>query len=128
MQLETRDHFGSGCVTRMSLREIGCCGAYCRTCKAYANKKCKGCKIGYGPGGRDLEKARCPMKVCCLKKGLNTCADCALLDTCVTINRFFGKKGYKYQKYKQAILFVKAEGYEKFLKIAAKWTNAYGKY
>jgi len=38
---------------------IGCCGAYCKTCKPFITKNCKGCKIGYEPGGRDLSKAKC---------------------------------------------------------------------
>lgn len=36
--------------------EIGCCGAYCKTCREF-EKTCKGCKLGYlgrlsefGPG------------------------------------------------------------------------------
>ena len=26
--------------------EIGCCGAYCKTCREF-EKTCKGCKLGY---------------------------------------------------------------------------------
>ena len=33
--------------------EIGCCGAYCGTCREYL-KTCKGCKPGYLDGSRDL--------------------------------------------------------------------------
>ena len=31
----------------MSISEIGCCGAYCRTCSAFIEQVCKGCKVGY---------------------------------------------------------------------------------
>lgn len=48
--------------------EIGCCGAYCGTCREF-EKTCKGCKPGYLDGSRDLNRARCKMKKCCLTKG-----------------------------------------------------------
>ena len=38
--------------------EIGCCGAYCKTCREY-QKSCKGCKQGYLDGSRDLSRAKC---------------------------------------------------------------------
>ena len=31
---------------------------------------CKGCKIGYDTGERDIAKAKCAMKVCCVRRGL----------------------------------------------------------
>lgn len=112
----------------MSLKEIGCCGAYCGTCRALKEQICKGCKIGYENGERDIDKAKCKMKVCCIKKGYNTCADCSDMPTCQTINEFYDKKGYKYNKYKQAIEFIKQNGYGELIKIADTWTNAYGRY
>lgn len=30
----------------MDTLEIGCCGAFCKTCREYG-KTCKGCKVGY---------------------------------------------------------------------------------
>lgn len=42
--------------------EIGCCGAYCGTCREY-QKTCKGCKSGYLDGSRDLSRAKCRMKI-----------------------------------------------------------------
>jgi hypothetical protein len=55
---------------------IGCCGAYCGTCRALLDKTCKGCKLGYDDGERDIRAARCAMKRCCLiEKKLETCAD-----------------------------------------------------
>ena len=35
--------------------EIGCCGAYCGTCREF-EKTCKGCKPGYLDGSRDLNR------------------------------------------------------------------------
>ncbi|WP_292471477.1 hypothetical protein [Methanolobus sp.] len=68
------------------------------------------------------------MKVSCMEKGYETCADCPEIDPCPTINEFYGKKGHKYNKYKQATQFIRENGYEEFLKIADNWTNTYGKY
>ncbi|MBN2110158.1 MAG: DUF3795 domain-containing protein [Methanosarcinaceae archaeon] len=112
----------------MTLIEIGCCGAYCGTCRAFKEQICKGCKIGYDSGERDINKARCKMKVCCVRKGYTSCADCPDILTCQKINAFYDKKGYKYTKYKQAIEFIRLNGYAEFIRIADTWTNAYGKY
>ena len=108
--------------------QIGCFGAYCATCRAWKEHACKGCKIGYESGERDLSRARCKVKVCCIGKGFVSCADCPDILTCRTINDFHGKKGYKYGKYKQAIEFIRENGYAEFIRIADSWTNAYGKY
>jgi hypothetical protein len=112
----------------MSVVEIGCCGAYCKTCPEFTSARCPGCKIGYENGARDITKARCKMKVCCMQKGLDTCADCDVYSSCETIQGFYGKKGYKYSKYREATLFIRAEGYGAFLKIADDWKRQYGKY
>lgn len=108
--------------------EIGCCGAYCGTCKVYKDSLCAGCKIGYINGERDINKAKCKMKVCCIKKNYNSCADCCDYTSCQTLNEFYSKNGYKYKKYKQAIEFIRQNGYEKFLEITKDWQNVYGKY
>ena len=36
--------------------KTGCCGAYCKTCREF-RKACKGCKLGYLDGSRDLSRA-----------------------------------------------------------------------
>lgn len=105
--------------------EIGCCGAYCKTCMEYP-MRCKGCKNGYEAGERDLKKAKCKMKVCCLTRGYACCADCPELQTCQTIQAFF-QKGYKYQKYQQTVAFIVEQGYPAFCKAAERWKRAYGK-
>ena len=49
----------------MTIREIGCCGAYCKTCRmASTGSQCKGCKLGYEEGQRDINKAKCKIKTC----------------------------------------------------------------
>ena len=113
---------------KMSILEIGCCGAYCKTCPEFKNFRCQGCKIGYENGKREIEKAKCKMKVCCIKKGLHTCADCTAYSTCATIQGFYGKKSYKYKKYQEATLFIRNRGYSTFLEVANTWKNQYGKY
>ncbi len=107
---------------------IGCCGAYCKTCKSFSQNICKGCKIGYTNGERDINKARCKIKTCCFRdKKLETCADCPDFYNCGILNDFYGKNGYKYKKYKESIEFIIHKGYGEFLKSAYKWNGAYGK-
>ena len=107
--------------------KIGCCGAYCKTCREF-EKTCKGCKPGYLNGSRDLNRARCKMKKCCLTKGHITCADCEEYEHCETVQAFLNHSVYKYSKYKQALEFIRAHGYSAFLKATEHWTGAYGKY
>jgi hypothetical protein len=110
----------------VSVKEIGCCCAYCRTCRAYKTH-CKGCKVGYDTGQRDIGKARCKVKVCCLTRGLATCADCSEYSACGIVGDLYGKSGYKYGKYQQALDYIRGNGYEAFLRVANRWTNAYGR-
>lgn len=105
---------------------LGCCGAYCRTCRAFL-KACKGCKTGYLDGTRDLHRAKCCMKTCCLTKGHITCADCEAFESCQTLQAFIHHPGYKYSKYRQTLEFIRAHGYAALLEAAAHWKNAYGK-
>jgi len=108
-------------------RFIGCCGAYCKTCKPYIEKSCKGCKLGFDTGERDINLAKCKIKVCCFKeKGFDTCADCPGLSSCQLIGNWHSKNGYKYKKYKQAIEFIQQNGYSAFLELANRWKGAYG--
>jgi len=110
------------------LRFIGCCGAYCRTCGVLKEGVCKGCKLGYGNGERDIAKAKCAMKVCCFKdRHLETCADCAEYSECERIQTFHSHEGYKYKKYKQSIEFIRKNGYPAFLQASENWKGPYGK-
>ncbi|HBE04290.1 MAG: hypothetical protein A2096_03985 [Spirochaetes bacterium GWF1_41_5] len=111
----------------MKKEKIGCCGAYCGTCPALKKGLCKGCKTGFITGERNLSKARCKIKICCIQNGFNTCADCSLFTSCGIIQNFYIKKGYKYKKYKNAIEFIRASGYDKFLKNTVHWKIQYGK-
>lgn len=107
---------------------IGCCGAYCRTCRPYTEGFCKGCKVGYDSGKRDIDNARCKMKICCFKeRKLETCADCPDFDSCKIIARFYEKNGFKYKKYKQSVEFIRKNGYSEFFKLADTWKGPYGK-
>ena len=103
--------------------EIGCCGAYCGTCREF-EKTCKGCKPGYLDGSRDLNRARCKIKKCCLTKGHITCADCEEYEHCETVQAFLNHSVYKYSKYKQPLEFIHAHDYAAFLKAAEHWKNA----
>lgn len=113
----------------MTIREIGCCGAYCKTCPALLDNSCRGCKLGYERGERYITKAKCKIKVCCFKeRGYETCADCPDYLSCEILHEFSGKKGYKYKKYRQALEFIRENGYAKFIEIADTWRGPYGKY
>ena len=112
----------------MSKIEMGCCGAYCKTCRALSEKTCKGCKLGYDNGDRDINKAKCKIKVCCIHKTNYSCADCRDYTECPLLNEFYSKNGDKYKKYQQAIEFIRENGYDNFFEIADKWNNAYRKY
>jgi len=107
---------------------LGCCGAYCQTCKVYAQQLCKGCKVGYESGERDISKAKCAMKVCCVKRGLVSCADCDEYTSCKILAVFYGHESYKYKKYKQATEFIRANGYDAFFRLADGWHGAYGSF
>ena len=107
--------------------EIGCCGAYCGTCREYRNT-CNGCKTGYLDGSRDLSRARCKMKKCCLSRGGVTCGDCGEYESWEIIQSFLNHPGYKYGKYHQALEYIRAHGHAAFLNAAKHWTSAYGKY
>ena len=91
--------------------KIGCCG-----------------KQGYLDGARDMGRAKCRMKKCCLTKGHITCADCGEDEHCEIMQFCLNHPGYKYSKYKQALEFIRAHDYAAFMKAAENWKNAYGKY
>ena len=106
---------------------IGCCGACCGACPALKDATCKGCKLGYDNGRRDLKNARCAIKRCCLsERKLNTCADCPDYEGCRTIHEFFAKNGYKYRKYRESMEFIRQQGYPAFIEAARSWKRAYG--
>jgi len=117
----------------MTVKEIGCCGAYCKTCikwqkDSYPNEKtCRGCKLGYDSNGRDISKSKCKIKVCCfLEKKLETCADCSDYP-CEVMTMFWSKNGWKYKQYKKQLEFIRQNGYTKYLNNADKWKGPHGK-
>jgi hypothetical protein len=112
----------------MTIKEIGCCGAYCRTCSAFTANCCRGCKLGYEDGQRDINKSRCRIKLCCFRdKGLDSCADCVDYAYCAALHSFYHKNGYKYKKYHQAIEYIRKHGYDSFISRADAWTGPYGR-
>ena len=94
-------------------------------CREYL-QTCKGCKPGYLDGSRELSRAKCKMKKCCLTGGCVTCGDCEEYASCEIIQSFLNHPGYKYGKYKQALAYIRAHA--AFLNAAKHWTGAYGKY
>jgi hypothetical protein len=111
-----------------SKTEIACCGAYCKTCRMKTAPDCKGCKLGYKSGERDINRAKCRIKLCCFRdKNIETCADCNEYKTCQIIKSFHDKSGVKYRKYKEAIDFIKKHDYKEFLKQADNWKGPFGK-
>jgi len=117
----------------MTIREIGCCGAYCKTCITWQKEKypneltCRGCKLGYELATRDPGKAKCKIKVCCfVKKQLETCADCSDYP-CEVLEVFWNKNGWKYKQYKKQLEFIRQNGYDKYLDNADNWKRAHGK-
>jgi hypothetical protein len=117
----------------MTIKEVGCCGAYCKTCmeqqkEKYPNERtCRGCKLGYESGERDLSKAKCEIKFCCFReRRLETCADCPDYP-CEILGVFWSKKGWKYKQYKKQLEFIKKNGYEEFLKRADEWKGPRGR-
>jgi len=89
---------------------------------------CPGCTTGYETGDRDIAKARCKIKICCISKlgSTCTCADCPDYQRCNILQGFYGKTGYKYKKYQESLEFIRGNGCAAFLKIAKRWNGPYG--
>ena len=108
---------------------IGCCGAYCRTCRSFILGSCKGCKTGYEEGARDIKKAICKVKRCCIgTMRLETCADCRRFDRCTVLADFHGKNWPSYLRYRRALELIRADGYEEFIGRAKDWKRQYGEF
>ena len=111
----------------LTIRGIGCCGAYCETCRSYRGGGCRSCKLGYDTGERDINRAKCKIKVCCFKeRKLETCADCPDYP-CEILKDHWAKKGWKYQQTRKQLEFIRKKGYEEFLKRADTWKNCRGR-
>lgn len=114
----------------MTILEIGCCSAYCKTCIQHQREKypdepsCHRCKLGYNTGARNIDRAKCKIKICCFKeKRLQTCADCSNYP-CKILELFFSKGLTKYRK---QLDFLRNHGYQKFLNNADQWKGPSGK-
>lgn len=107
---------------------IACCGCYCKTCKAFINLNCRGCKIGYDDNERDINKAKCKIKICCHKdKKLSTCAECIDYPKCSIISDKFKVGSYDNKKCLESLEYIKNNGYNNFIKKANNWKNNFGK-
>jgi hypothetical protein len=107
---------------------IACCGAYCKTCKPFTDGYCRGCKIGYESGERDLGRAKCEIKICCFKNNkFETCSDCKKYPNCSIFNNRFRIGSYNHKKYQEALSFINKHGYDKFILMANKWKSSTGK-
>ncbi len=108
-------------------RLIGCCGAYCKTCRAFVLGSCRGCKLGYERGERYIARARCRIKRCCFgDRDFETCAECPELGKCETLASFYGKKWKEYGRYRESLEFIRREGYSAFIGRSRGWDRAYG--
>jgi hypothetical protein len=68
------------------------------------------------------------MKLCCMKdKQLQTCTDCDEFSSCAILQNWYGKKAWKYQRYKKSAEYIRKHGYEEFVTIADGWKDASGK-
>ena len=107
---------------------ISCCGAYCKTCKELIDENCKGCKLGYENGERDINKAKCKIKLCSFKdNNYITCSDCDVFTNCDIYNSRFKVGTYNNKKYLGVLIFIKENGYDSFIKIADTWKRHQGK-
>ena len=112
----------------MAAIHIGCCGAYCKTCRAFRDGHCRGCRLGYDTGQRDLSRAKCRMKLCCMvERHLDTCAECDDFSSCTILQEWYGKASGKYRRYKESAEYVREHGSDRFVEIADGWKDACGR-
>lgn len=116
-----------GACRPAEIRFIGCCGAYCKTCRSFILGSCRGCKLGYDDGTRSMARARCKIKVCCFgANNLETCAECPECAGCSLLERFYSKNGRAYERYRRTREFIQANGYSEFVRRAKDWKNSHG--
>ena len=107
---------------------ISCCGFYCKTCKEYVKGFCKGCKLGYDENERDINKAKCKIKLCSFKdKQLISCADCNDFRDCEILSKRFKPGTYYHRKCIGLLEYLKSNGSDNYIKIASGWNSHMGK-
>lgn len=66
---------------------VACCGLYCAACGSHLKGRCPGC--------RENEKAAwCKVRLCCIEKGIASCAECAACadpKECAKFNNFISR-------------------------------------
>lgn len=81
--------------------------------------------MDYDIGQRDQSRARCRIKLCCMrKKQLQTCADCQNFDACNLLQVWYGKNAAQYRKYRESAEFIRKHGYDAFIRKAEGWKDA----
>jgi len=60
------------------------------------------------------------------EKKMETCADCPRFDRCLVLADFHGKHWPSYLRYRRALEFIRADGYEEFMRRAKSWKRQYG--
>jgi hypothetical protein len=109
------------------IKYIGCCGAYCKNCRSLIRKCCKGCKIGFKDGERNINLSKCNVKICCFRvNNFESCAECKKIESCGIMKKWYKKNDGKYGKYKELLEYIKNNGYDKFIEIANNWKNEFG--
>jgi hypothetical protein len=84
--------------------------------------------LGYASGERDINRAKCRIKLCCFKdRKLETCADCPEFPGCEIYETRFKKGTQNYKKYSRALKFIREHGYEKFMEQTRCWNGPSGK-
>lgn len=83
--------------------------------------------MGYEDGQRDIDRARCKIKVCCYARhGWETCAECPQSDHCEVLQALHNKKWKEYEGYRQSLEFIRENGYNAFARVAKDWKRGYG--
>ncbi len=80
------------------------------------------------PPETDLSRARYKTRLCCLDRGAATRADCDEFVSCEVLQSCLAKRGYRYRKYREALGFIRANGYDEFVRLADGWKAPYGRY
>lgn len=105
---------------------LGCCGIDCGLCPHFyteGTSRCPGC---FGPDFLNKHPS-CSFITCCVKKkGLEVCSECTDFP-CSKFDDWFKKESYDsfvtHKKVKPNLLFIKENGFKKFIKDQHKRMN-----
>lgn len=75
-------------------------------------------------GMRKIGRARCGIKRCCIGgKHKPTCMECDEFSSCGMLQEFYGHRR-SHQKIRGSAEFIRAHGYERFMRAAKNWTHS----